>query len=111
MQRISVAHLVMRIFAVTRLIAKRGDTRSGVAEMCVALFYQPEGEEDGRVASGGALAPEPPRTTDSDQSSTDYALFRVVSFEQGSLSPSFFFIFEIGHLLVLKSDLMFLTLG
>ena len=29
----------------------------------VALFYWPEGEEDGRAASGGTLAPEPPRVT------------------------------------------------
>jgi len=31
--------------------------------VCVALFYGPEGEEDGCAASGGASAPESPHAT------------------------------------------------
>ena len=42
------------------LSRENSETRPGER---VTLFYWPEGEEDGRAASGGALAPQPPRAT------------------------------------------------
>jgi len=53
---------------------------------CVVLFYWPEGEEDGRAASGGALAPELPRATG------------VRPLSQGFLPPFWAFIFEVAVL-------------
>jgi len=58
--------------------------------VCVALFYWPKGEEDGRAASGGALAPEPPRATGVGPESLRFCPFPGGNFERGSFSPSFF---------------------
>ena len=61
--------------------------------VCVALFYWPKGEEDGRAASGGALAPEPPRATGVGPESLRFCPFPGGNFWAGLLFSVFFSVF------------------
>ena len=76
----------------------------GQLTYCVALCYWPEGEKDGRAASGGALAPEPPRTTGAGPHFHGFCHFPVCGIGAGLFPPFFFSVVEIGHLFALKLD-------
>jgi len=61
--------------------------------VCVVLFYQPEGEEDGCAANGGALDPQPPRATGVGPEFHGLCPFPGGLFRAGFFFPFFFFCF------------------